>query len=336
MADVKKLELNLESIDWENTGSYIDTTNEGILIRDNERSYEILAIKKIEQEKDKNKYLEICEQVALDYCIKLIGKDKLSLYSKLYEREIFIKPSPVSFTVKSLVIGKAYYRPSHFEYRLKSFEDDIWLCPFGYKCFKLWKKNDPAYIYKLREYSRKLLKEIGYKDIRYKDSDIRKGLFSNTLGDIPEDVFMTKLTEVLSSGFVHIRNLNDVSHKTKNYIEYHHPDNQYSKNDMTYEEESQNNNSSSEKSFTEKYHKTISKALSSKHRDVEDLILDLMTIRQIEDVAKNVLTKKEYQVLQLYLDGLTITEIARKTGVTRQSVSEMKKRAENKLREYLS
>ena len=60
MADVKKLDLNLESIDWENTGSYIDTKNEGILIRDNEGSHHILAIKKIEKEKDRKKYLKIC------------------------------------------------------------------------------------------------------------------------------------------------------------------------------------------------------------------------------------------------------------------------------------
>ncbi len=124
-------------------------------------------------------------------------------------------------------------------------------------------------------------------------------------------------------------------HKTKNYVEYHHPDNQYSKNSITYEEESLNNNSSPEESFTKEY-SLISNTLNPEHRESEDFLIDSLTIRKIEDVAKEVLTDKEYQVLQLSLTGLTITEIARKTGVTRQSVSEMKIRAENKLKKYLS
>lgn len=329
MADVKKLDLNLESIDWENTGSYIDTTNEGILIRDNEGSHHILAIKKIEKEKDRKKYLEICKQVALDYCFKVVGKDKLSFKSELYEREILIQPMRDSLNVNNLVIGRVYYKPSHIESIKRMEKDDIWLRPFGYECFKLWKKKDPTYIFKLREYTRKLL-----GNTYYRDSDIKKGLFSDSLGDTPEDVFMTKLTEILASGFVHIRNLDNLPHKIKNYLEYHYPKNQSPKKFIPYVEESRENHSSSEESYSEEYHQ-ISKNLKLEYKETEDLMLDSLIIKQIQDVANKVLTTKENRVLKLCLNGLTITEIARKTGVTKQSVSEMKKRAENKIRENL-
>ena len=65
-------------------------------------------------------------------------------------------------------------------------------------------------------------------------------------------------------------------------------------------------------------------------------MLDSLIIKQIQDVANKVLTTKENRALKLYLNGLTITEIARKTGVTKQSVSEMKKRAVNKIRKNLT
>lgn len=71
--------------------------------------------------------------------------------------------------------------------------------PLGFRCWQLFANKKPEGLYRLREYTRKVLNGSGkFGRIWYKDGDIKNGLDSYDLNDLREDVFMATLGKVFS------------------------------------------------------------------------------------------------------------------------------------------
>jgi|GEM_PF-4245570 len=311
----KNLEKHLideNSIDWENVGTYVNTTPNGIVIRHNEAGNEFLAIKKIESRENKEIYQNRCKKAAWEYCIKTIGKESLTYYSELYNQNILACQSWTTITIRDLIIGRAYYGRWLIDDFRQVEERQRRMYPFECACLEYWKKNEPQWMVLLFD--------------RYKGE--RKG-------ELWLDGLIDAIGGIAFKDIVSIENLLSVPSLVMGRIRHRGSSTKQSRRHTLYNEEGGSENKN-EKFFHPPLLDKITEDYSLIEKIQENIVLCGEIKRLVSELFKRgVITTTEYETYEDLSSGLKQVDIANKRDKSRSAVSQTLKGLREKIKPFL-